>query len=184
MRTVTGIFKNREATSRVIDKLVDAGIMRNDISLIMSDQTKSQAFDGIEVKTKAPEGAAAGAVAGGTLGAIAAGLAAVGSLAIPGVGLLAAGPIVAALAGAGAGAALGGLTGALIGLGIPEHEAKRVSTEIDRGSIVVTVYARDLATSDMVERILENEGARDVRETNSDTGYIPKGTENITHPVL
>jgi hypothetical protein len=49
----------------------------------------------------------------------------IGALAIPGLGrFIAAGPIMAALAGAGAGAAAGGLTGALIGMGIPELESK------------------------------------------------------------
>jgi hypothetical protein len=77
----------------------------------------------VKTHSKLPEGVAVGATGGGAIGAIAAGLAAVGALAIPGVGILAAGPIVAALAGAAAGGAAGGLIGGLIGLGIPEHEA-------------------------------------------------------------
>jgi hypothetical protein len=59
---------------------------------------------------------------GGALGL----LAGIGALAIPGVGpLIAAGPIMAALAGLGVGGAVGGLVGALVGMGIPEYEAKR-----------------------------------------------------------
>ena len=47
-------------------------------------------------------------------------------LAIPGVGpFIAAGPVMATFAGMGAGGAIGGTTGALIGLGIPEYQAKR-----------------------------------------------------------
>ena len=46
-------------------------------------------------------------------------------LAIPGVGsLIAAGPVVAALAGVGAGGAVGAVPGGLIGLGIPEYKDK------------------------------------------------------------
>lgn len=53
-------------------------------------------------------------------------LAGLGMLTVPGIGpLVAAGPIVAALAGIGAGGATGGLIGALVGSGIPEVEAKR-----------------------------------------------------------
>jgi len=44
----------------------------------------------------------------------------IGALAIPGLGpFIAAGPIMAALAGAGVGGAVGGITGALIGHGNP-----------------------------------------------------------------
>ncbi|HEY7334580.1 MAG TPA: hypothetical protein VH639_06825 [Bryobacteraceae bacterium] len=53
-------------------------------------------------------------------------LAGIGAIAIPGVGpLIAAGPIMALLAGAGAGGAVGTLIGALVGMGIPEYEAER-----------------------------------------------------------
>ena len=79
--------------------------------------TKDFAF---EKNTKAPEGAATGATSGAVLGGVLGWLAGVGLLAIPGVGpLLAAGPIVAMLAGAGAVGVAGGVVGALVGLGIP-----------------------------------------------------------------
>ena len=59
----------------------------------------------------------------------------IGALAIPGVGpFIAAGPIMAALAGAGVGAAVGGLTGALVGMGIPEYEAKRYEGKSKRAT--------------------------------------------------
>ena len=67
---------------------------------------------------------------GGALGL----LAGIGALAIPGVGpLIAAGPIMAALAGVGVGGAVGGFTGALIGMGIPEYEAKRYEGRLQKG---------------------------------------------------
>jgi hypothetical protein len=51
------------------------------------------------------------------------------SLGHPWVGpFIAAGPIMAALAGAGVGAATGGIAGGLIGLGMPEYEAKRCAS--------------------------------------------------------
>jgi len=66
-------------------------------------------------------------VLGGALGW----LVGIGALAIPGLGpFIAAGPIMAALAGIGVGGAVGGITGALIGLGIPEHEAKRYEVRV------------------------------------------------------
>ena len=139
---VTGVFTSRENAEHAVDELVQAGFSHSDVSLLMSDTTQGREF-GIKTSTKAPEGAATGAAIGGTLGAVAAGLAAVASITIPGFALVAAGPIVAALTGLGAGAAAGGLTGALVGLGIPEHEAKFYKDEIQRGRILVGVHAHD-----------------------------------------
>ena len=79
-----------------------------------------------EHNTKAPEGAATGAGTGALVGGTLGWLAGIGTLAIPGVGpLIAAGPIMAALSGAAVGGTVGGVSGALIGMGIPEYEAKR-----------------------------------------------------------
>ena len=99
---------------------------------------------------------------GGTLGL----LAGIGALAIPGVGpLIAAGPIMATLAGLGVGGALGGITGALVGLGIPEFEAKRYEGRVQKGGILLSVHCD---TSDEIKRakeILERTGGEDVAST-------------------
>ena len=66
---------------------------------------------GTEKATKAPEGTAAGVTAGGMIGGTLGVLAGVGLLAIPGLGpFIAAGPIMAGLAGLGVGGAVGGVT--------------------------------------------------------------------------
>ncbi len=91
---------------------------------------------------KAPEGAATGATAGGLLGGALGWLAGIGALAIPGVGpFVAAGPIMAALGGAAVGATAGGITGTLVGLGIPELEAKQYDEKIRGGNITDVVLA-------------------------------------------
>jgi hypothetical protein len=60
-------------------------------------------------------------------------LAGIGALAIPGLGpFIAAGPIMAALSGAAAGATAGGVV-ALVGLGIPEYEAKAYEERLKTG---------------------------------------------------
>jgi uncharacterized membrane protein len=93
-------------------------------------------------------------------------LAGIGALAIPGVGpLIAAGPIMATLAGAGVGGAIGGITGALVGLGIPEYEAKRYEGRIQKGGILLSVHC---ASSDEVKRakeVIERTGGEDVSST-------------------
>jgi hypothetical protein len=84
-------------------------------------------------------------------------------LAIPGLGpFIAAGPIMALLAGAGAGGAVGGLLGGLIGAGIPEYEAKRYEGRVKSGGILLSVHCDN---SDWVKRakeILEASGAEDI----------------------
>jgi hypothetical protein len=90
-------------------------------------------------------------------------LAGIGSLAIPGVGpFIAAGPIVAALAGAGVGGAVGGITGALVGLGIPEYEAKRYEGRLAKGGILLSVHCDTSEEIDRAKKILEQTGAEDV----------------------
>jgi len=139
-KLITGVFTSRSRAEQAVDELMREGFASEDVSLLMSESTRGREF-AVKTSTKAPEGAATGATIGGVLGAVAAGLAAVGTIAVPGLALVAAGPVVAALAGLGAGAAAGGLTGGLIGLGIPEHEAKFYAKEIEKGGILVGVYA-------------------------------------------
>ena len=160
-KLITGLFHSRESAELAAEELVKSGFSPDDISLLLSDTTQGREF-AIKKSTKAPEGAATGAALGGTLGAVAAGLAAVATLTIPGLQVLAAGPVVAALTGLGAGAAAGGLTGALIGLGIPEHEAKFFHGEIERGGILVGVYSHD-DRAKMAKEVLESAGAEKVR---------------------
>ena len=97
---------------------------------MLPDNQSSKEF-AHEKNTKAPEGTAAGVTAGGVVGGTLGLLAGIGALAIPGVGpIIAAGPIMGALAGLGVGGAVGGLVGALVGMGIPEYEAKRYEGRI------------------------------------------------------
>ena len=110
-RPVTGLFRDRDSAERAYQAVIDRGYGRGDVDLVMSDETRALHFgstpDGrtTELGTKAAEGAGIGGAIGGTVGAIAAAVAAVGtSIALPGLGLVIAGPVAAALAGAGAGA--------------------------------------------------------------------------------
>jgi hypothetical protein len=93
-------------------------------------------------------------------------LAGIGALAIPGVGpLIAAGPIVAALAGVGVGGTLGGVAGALVGLGIPEYEAKRYEGRVRDGGILLSVHSDNADWTKKAKAILERTGAQDIGST-------------------
>ena len=100
---VFGIYTTRESVERAADALVKSGFQSSDISVLLPENLGSKAI-GTEKNTKAPEGAATGAGSGAVLGGTLGLLAGIGALAIPGVGpLIAAGPIMAALAGMGIG---------------------------------------------------------------------------------
>src|SRR5262245_20954691 len=142
---MTGMFPDRETTEQAYRNLEEKGYTKDEINLIMSDETRRRYFpeENVKVGTKAAEGAGKGSAIGGAVGAIAGAIAAVGtSLVIPGLGIIVAGPIAAGLAGAGAGGITGGLVGALIGSGIPEARAKLYESGIKNGRIVMAVKPR------------------------------------------
>ena len=93
-------------------------------------------------------------------------MAGIGALTIPGLGpFIAAGPLIAALAGAGVGGAVGGVAGALIGMGIPEYEAKRYEGRVKNGGILLSVHCDDSSWTKKAKEILERTGAEDVSST-------------------
>ena len=163
-KLVTGLFKTRTAAEAAVDAIIKRGYTRDDISVMMSDATRSKEF-AIETGTRVGEGASIGGALGGTIGAVLAAIAAVGtSIALPGLGLIVAGPLAAALAGAGAGGATGGLIGALIGAGIPEHRAKVYDTGLRSGGILLGVETKSDEDTDKLEKLLEDLGAEHVRQ--------------------
>ena len=149
---VTGIFSTRVDATRAIQSLEERGFQDKDISLLMSDSVGKD-FK-IEDTSKMPEGLAAGATAGGVIGALIAGLTAVGTIATGG-GLLIAGPLVAILAGGGAGAGIGGLIGGLAGAGMTEHEATLFASELEDGRILVAVHCSSDARKATAEEVFE-----------------------------
>ena len=147
---LTGLFRDRDSAERAYQSISDRGYSRDDVNVVMSDETRQRHFSGntagreTELGTKAAEGAGIGGAIGGSLGAIAAAIAAVGTtIALPGLGLVIAGPLAAAIAGAGAGAATGGIVGALIGWGIPEERVKEYDRGIREGGILMAVRPRN-----------------------------------------
>lgn len=162
---VFGIYKSTALAEQAVDRIAAAGFSSNDISVLFPDAQSSKEF-AHEKNTKAPEGAATGVTTGGVVGGTLGLLAGIGALAIPGLGpFIAAGPIMASLAGLGVGGAVGGLIGALVGLGIPEYEAKRYEGRVKDGGVLLSVHCD---TSDEISRakdLLKATGAEDISST-------------------
>ena len=160
--SVFGIFPNVNAADKCVAYLRNAGFRNTDISILIPDNEGTRQF-GHEKHSKAPEGAAVGSSTGVVVGGVLGWLAGIGALAIPGVGpFIAAGPIMAALAGAGSAGVLGGVVGGLAGFGIPEYEAKRYEGRLKSGGILLSCHCE---SSDWVARakeMMKNSGAEDI----------------------
>ena len=146
--TMSGMFRDRSSAEKAYESLHSRGYSKDDVNLLMSDETRKTHFGDdtahTELGDKAMEGAGVGSAIGGTAGAIIGAIAAIGtSVALPGLGLIIAGPLAAALAGAGAGGLTGGLVGALVGSGIPEEHAAEYESGIKDGGIVMGVKPRN-----------------------------------------
>ena len=191
MKTVVGLFDDiRDAQDAVTD-LVQAGFDRADISLVATDRWSEQGGadapavtgsytspstgytdtvnagamtgTGSTASDQMASDVAAGAVTGGVVGGLAGVLLGLGVLAVPGFGpVLAAGPLVAGLAGAGIGAAVGGLVGALVSWGVPQEEAELYAESVRRGSILVGLKTDDARVQQAVN-IMNNHGPVDVQ---------------------
>ncbi len=156
-----------------------AGFQNNDISVLFPDRSGTRDF-AVAQGTKAPEGALAGAGAGGAVGATVGWLVGIGALAIPGVGpFLAAGPILAALSGGAIGATVGGITGALVGMGVPEFEAKQFEGKLKSGHVLISVGVADGEMTKRAKEVFERNMGESITVTN-DTS-VPDDAAKKTH---
>ena len=162
IKTIVGSFDSFNEAHRVANDLRAAGFMDSDISIVANNAAGEYQSDprvrAEDDGSAAAKGAVTGAVVGGGAG-LAASLA---GLAIPGIGpIIAAGPIVATLAGAGTGAVAGGLIGGLVDLGVPESHAEYYAESVRRGGALVTVRADEMR-ADEVTAIMRGHGAVDI----------------------
>jgi hypothetical protein len=178
-KAVFGIFSSRASAEHGAEMLLVSGFSTSDISVLLPENLGSKEI-GTEKSTKAPEGAAtgagSGAIIGGTLGL----LAGIGALAVPGIGpLIAAGPIIATLAGMGAGGTVGGFAGALIGMGIPEFEAKRYEGRLQKGGILLSVHCDTPEEIKRATAVLETTRAENVSSTGESSSNVAKPSSSV-----
>jgi hypothetical protein len=180
-KSVFCLSTSRDQANRIVDQLKTSNFSKNDISALFADKSTSHDF-AHEKNTKAPEGAVVGAGTGGAVGGALGWIAGIGALAIPGVGpFIAAGPIMAALSGAAIGAAAGGIAGGLIGLGIPELEAKRYAGKVKEGNILISVHTDDAGEIARAKQIFKKAGAQDICVAGD--AAAPKEAKGETRPT-
>ena len=176
---VAGLFPDLHSAKDAVSELKAVGFTSKEIGLAMANPTEAAAPTETITGTRATEEATTGAVGGGVLGGLTGLLIAAGVVTIPGLGpLLAGGMLASALgvtgasvvAGTGLGAAAGGLVGGLIGLDIPESEARHFEAGVRSGRVLVLVH-----TSERVEEsiaIFQRHGG------DTDVGAEPSSSDN------
>jgi hypothetical protein len=185
--SVIGIYEDRKMIADAMDVLHKAGYRAADISVLTSDNPGTKDF-ALEKHSKALAGAGASSMAGAVVGAVLAWLDSNQVVNIVGLGpLVAAGPWLAALAGAGAGGALGWIAGLLTGLGLTEYVAKRYAGRMRRGGILLSVHCDSPEWCERAEKTLKDTGARDISsaaEAAADYGTTDKPTERPVAVVV
>lgn len=204
---VLGAYKNRASADHAVNELTSAGFETAQISILLPDDRGATTVDDAKDReptnipdkvteltfketkdissgrsedvaaknTKVPQGAGTGAGIGAALGGTLGLFAALTGLVVPGIGpLLIAGPLFGAFAGATA----GGAVGVLVGLGIPEDEAKLYEERLKKGGTLVSVHTEREAKTNQARTILKNTGATDVAATQEATRE-PSATRGI-----
>jgi len=184
--SVMGIYPDRTTVSDATNVLHKAGFRATDIAVLSSDNQGTKDFS-LEAHTKALDGAATGAVVGAVVGAALAWFLSTQPVTFTGPGpLAAAGPVLAALAGAGAGGALGWIVGLLAGLRLREYVAKRYAGRIRSAGILLSVHCDSPEWCDRAKKTLKDTGARKVScasESAAEYGTADKPTEKAPAPV-
>lgn len=147
-----GVFDERSDAELAARDLREKGFKDDQIGYAWRDDEGKTRTEGNKSGQMAASGAGTGVVLGGLIGAAAA-------LLIPGIGPVVSGGLLATALAGGAtgavtGAVAGGISGALVGLGIPENEAKYYDQQVRDGRTLMTVRADDRYSdaSDIVRR--------------------------------
>lgn len=167
-KAIFTIVRDQTQADQIIHHLKQIGFVDENISLLMRNganqsETNPSSNVGLEQGTKAAEGAVAGVTLGGVIGGAVGLLAGIGTLSVPGLGaLIAAGPIMAALSGSAVGGSVGLFTGSLVGLGVPEVEAKLYEERLQEGGVFIAVHCKTDGELARVEEIYKKHGAEKV----------------------
>jgi hypothetical protein len=129
-----------------------------------------------------------GAAMGGVIGAALAYVASIQAVPITGLGaLVAAGPVLAAFAGAGGGGALGWIAGWLAGARCTAYVAKRLAGRIKNGGILLSVHCDTPEWCERAQKSPKDTGARSISsatESAADFGSTDKPAERAPVSIV
>jgi hypothetical protein len=175
-----GIFPDRMSIETVVTSLKREGFSNSDVSVLFREnrgtweQTRplSSLASAAAKATSSTVGACHGALRW---------LAGLSPIAIPNRGtFVAAGPIRAALEGNAFGGIHGALTGSLIGMGVPEYQAKRYEGWLENRWFLLSVQFADSQLMIKARRILAETLAEDVLFTDDPNGYFFNSNPGVT----
>lgn len=150
---VFGTYESRSAVESAVRGFKDAGFPGSEVSVILPEKRGSKEMVN-ESGTKAPQSAsiAPGSGIGGALGW----LVGLGAVTLPGLGLvIAVGPLVATLAGAGIGGPSGSFAESLVALGMSEVSATHYEQRLLRGEVLVAIRCESSEHCQRAREIME-----------------------------
>lgn len=160
--SVFGIFDTRTSTESAVEHFKTSGFLVTDISVLMPDKDSARQM-AYGRYMNAPEEVATKASTGAVVGESLRWLSGLGALTIPGIGpVVAAGPIKEAIAGAGAGGSVGAVSVALVGLGMPKHDAEKYEESVKDGGILLSIHCENDDEINSAKQLLEVTGAHDI----------------------
>ena len=89
---------------------------------------------------------------------------------------------MATLAGMGVGGAVGGILGALVGMGIPEYEAKRYEGRVREGGVLLSVHCDSSEEVSRAKDVLKRAGGEDVSSAGEKSVSSHTGEKSLGDP--
>ena len=177
---VTGIYPTQGSLESGALALRKVGFRAPDISVLYPE---SPGIPGRELSqaTNAPEGRAAGGVAGTPGTGLLGWLPGIGAITIPGIGVfIAAGPIVSALTDAVASLAVDGLAAGLLALGLTASDAGDFRDRVLHGETLISVRSDNGYWAGRARGVMERTGARNISITGEDNRNFGMSGQHIS----
>jgi hypothetical protein len=167
-----GIFPDRMSIETVVTTLKREGFQSGDVSILFRENRGTWEQTNAKTSKGFATSKATSTTVGSSHGALR-WLSGIGAIAIPGQGtFVAVGPVRASLEGTAFGGVHGALAGSLIGMGVPEYQAKRYEMRLSGSWFLLSVRYSDPQQMTKAKRILEETFAEDVLSTDESHSEI------------